>query len=716
MSLLAGQTLSVTQAPYGGFFNYAANPHVVIRNASGAILCSASSLTTTYYSPTDQTVFISFADGNYAYRLTVDVTINLDAPSISPLEDVITTEDLAITGIGFTFGDNQTSPEDLTLTVHSSNQALVRDENLVITGTEADRFLSITPNPDVAGTVWITVGVSDGQYFVLESFVLIVTPVNDAPTAHGLTLEAIEDVARSITLIGADADGDSLVYTVIDGPSHGRMDVTGNTVMYIPDLDYHGPDQFTYRVSDGQADSETVAVVLTVAPANDLPRITGPSSLTTLEDTAFTGTVVADDVEGDPVTFALDVGPTHGTVVVELDGSFVYDPDDDYSGPDSFMVKAGDSGGWGIPALVTVVVDSAPDAPMATPQTVLTVEDIAVGITLTGTDADGTIPTVFKIVGMPLRGRLFEGVGTDGREITGDDVVTGFTLAGDQLTYLPDADFQSDDGFAFVANDGEEDGPADFVTIVIVAANDAPVASDLALATLENLAVIGAIPVTDAEADTVTFTLVVGVAHGRLELNSDGSFLYTPEAGYAGSDTFQVAVADATSVGNQVTVTLDVQSVNQAPEASPDWYTVNRNGVLIVGGPGVLGNDTDPEGLSLSARLARGPAHGTLTLNLDGSFTYRPLAGYAGPDSFAYRANDGVLDAAPTVVAVYVILSDIQVLSAVARDGGLIELTYDISVADKPVPRFDLGFYRSGDARYGNGDDVAAPEHRSPHR
>ena len=72
----------------------------------------------------------------------------------------------------------------------------------------------------------------------------------------------------------------------------------------------------------------------------------------------------------------------------------------------------------------------------------------------------------------------------------------------------------------------------------------------------------------------------------------------------------------------------------------PDSYTTTRNTTLVVAAPGVLANDTDPNGDALTAVLVTNPAHGTLTLNADGSFTYTPTGGYTGPDSFIYRARD----------------------------------------------------------------------------
>jgi len=74
--------------------------------------------------------------------------------------------------------------------------------------------------------------------------------------------------------------------------------------------------------------------------------------------------------------------------------------------------------------------------------------------------------------------------------------------------------------------------------------------------------------------------------------------------------------------------------------AVDDTYSVNEDTTLTVNAPGVLGNDSDVDGNSLSAVPVSGPSHGTLTLNGDGSFSYSPAANFNGTDSFTYKAND----------------------------------------------------------------------------
>jgi large repetitive protein len=88
-----------------------------------------------------------------------------------------------------------------------------------------------------------------------------------------------------------------------------------------------------------------------------------------------------------------------------------------------------------------------------------------------------------------------------------------------------------------------------------------------------------------------------------------------------------------------------------------DGYSMITGNVLTVAAPGVLANDTDPDGQVLTVGTPRpvsGPANGSLTLNPDGSFTYTPIAGFSGTDSFTYVANDGFVNSSPATVTITV--------------------------------------------------------------
>jgi VCBS repeat-containing protein len=156
------------------------------------------------------------------------------------------------------------------------------------------------------------------------------------------------------------------------------------------------------------------------------------------------------------------------------------------------------------------------------------------------------------------------------------------------------------------------------------------------------------------EGTALTALLVSGPAHGTLTLNGNGSFTYTPDADYNGPDSFTYKVNDGQSDSNVATVSLTVSAVNDAPTADADAYAVDEDQSLTIAAPGVLGNDGDVDGDPLGAVLVSGPAHGTVNLHADGSFTYTPNANYHGSDSFTYKANDGQSDSNVATVAITV--------------------------------------------------------------
>jgi len=93
---------------------------------------------------------------------------------------------------------------------------------------------------------------------------------------------------------------------------------------------------------------------------------------------------------------------------------------------------------------------------------------------------------------------------------------------------------------------------------------------------------------------------------------------------------------------------------NTAPVATSDSYNANQNTTLSVPAPGVLANDSDPQGNPMTAVLDDAPDNGSVTLNANGSFTYTPAAGYSGSDSFSYHARDGSLNSAVVTVGILV--------------------------------------------------------------
>ena len=159
-------------------------------------------------------------------------------------------------------------------------------------------------------------------------------------------------------------------------------------------------------------------------------------------------------------------------------------------------------------------------------------------------------------------------------------------------------------------------------------------------------------------ASVVNDTVGVGDTSGKAiwSYQIDNAAVQYLGAGVTAMETFDVAIGDNTGKSAVQRVTVTVTGINDAPVSSNDvGYRINEDGALtITAAQGVLANDTDPDGNSLTALLQTGPAHGTVDLAGDGSFLYTPAANYFGSDSFIYKANDGSADGNPATVAIEV--------------------------------------------------------------
>jgi uncharacterized repeat protein (TIGR01451 family) len=207
----------------------------------------------------------------------------------------------------------------------------------------------------------------------------------------------------------------------------------------------------------------------------------------------------------------------------------------------------------------------------------------------------------------------------------------------------------------------------------------APVASDDNYSTDEDMQLIVPAPGilsndTDADGESLTATLMDPPIHGSVSLNSDGSFMYTPAVGFYGGDSFTYRAGASCGLSESATVTVAVAYVNHLPVANDDNYTILAGSALTVSvSAGVLANDTDADGDALQAILVAAPAHGSVTLNSDGSFSYMPAPNYQGADSFTYMANDASADSNVATVHIDVLANggatdlNLYVKSAVAK-------------------------------------------------
>ena len=534
----------------------------------------------------------------------------------------------------YTSGSITTSPDQMDLAYDmssatasssssSSDFTLIGTATGVASGSTAS--VSWTGLSDLTNYEWYAVATDPGGLTGTSStwnFTTGSSTTNHAPVATAQSVTTNEDTAKSITLAGTDADGDTLTYSVVGSPTKGTLSGTTPNLTYTPTANQNGSDSFTFKVNDGKVDSTAATVSITITPVNDAP-VANSQSVTTDEDTAKAITLTGSDVDGDTLTYTIVASPSKGTLSGTAP-SLTYTPTANLNGSDSFTFKVNDGTVDSAAATVSITINAVNDAPVANAQSVTTDEDTAKAITLTGSDIEGSTLT-YTIVTSPSKGTL--------------------TGTAPNLTYTPTANLNGADSFTFKVNDGSKDSTAATVSITINPINDAPVANAQSVTTDKNVAKAITLTGSDVEGSTLTYTIVTNPSKGTLS-GTAPNLTYTPTTNLTGSDSFTFKVNDGTVDSAAATVSITINSSNSAPVANPQSITTNEDTAKSIT---LSGSDTDGDSLTYS--IVSNPTKGTLSGSAP-NLTYTPAANQNGSDSFTFKVNDGTIDSAAATVSI----------------------------------------------------------------
>ena len=161
----------------------------------------------------------------------------------------------------------------------------------------------------------------------------------------------------------------------------------------------------------------------------------------------------------------------------------------------------------------------------------------------------------------------------------------------------------------------------------------------------------------DAEGDVLTAGLIAGPSHGVLTFLADGTFSYSHDGSETTVDSFTYQASDGSLSSATTLVSINISQVDDPPVALPDSLVVpegSTQAVLVGGATSLLGNDNDAEGAALTAVPTATPLNGSVTILSDGTFVYIHDGSETTSDSFGYKASDGALESADTVVSVIV--------------------------------------------------------------
>jgi hypothetical protein len=521
----------------------------------------------------------------------------------------------------------------------------------------SDGSFDYTPDPGYFGDDSFTFRVDDGtdtpptgtvQLSVVETPPLVFDHIFSVNHDHMLR-ELTPGVLSSAT----DVEGDAFTASLVSPPANGTVSLHPNgNFEYTPAYHFAGTDTFTYQANDGFLNSTVQTVSIDVL--NNAPIAVDDIHSVTHDHTLVSGATVLNsdlDQEGDFLTASLGDGPSHGSVTMTPDGNFTYIPDAHFVGTDTFTYEASDGIAASEPATVSItVVNHAP---------------LVYGQAFTGTH-DRTLDSP--------HGLLSSAEDLDGDALTASVVTPAshgdLTLHPDNtFTYVPNAGFYGTDSFTFQANDSTSaNNLSNVATVTLTIQEQRPVAIGAPYTGTRdefapNIATLRPVQAFDLDEDPLTFSLVSGPAHGSLQLSSTGYVSYDPGS-FVGSDSFTFQVSDGVLSSSVGIVALNVlptpqsAGLHQPPPPPPTNPLVGGEVVELTHDHTATGNVlvviSNPTGQPLVVSLVGNPAHGTMTVNADGSFTYVPNAGYYGLDTFSYQAsnNGGTSNVALCVIAV----------------------------------------------------------------
>lgn len=325
-----------------------------------------------------------------------------------------------------------------------------------------------------------------------------------------------------------------------------------------------------------------------------------------------------------------------------------------YSTGYNYFGQLGDGGSSTARKEFTKYVVNAPPV-AATNLTLQVTEDESKTGFLEGTDPDGETALTYALVQGQGKGPL---KGT----VTMINATTG------EYKYTPNANENGSDSFTFKVNDSMADSAEATVLVTIDPVQDAPAAQDGVLSVTEDTPKTGAFVATDADNEPLIYSIVDEPAKGSLTItdSANGAFSYMPDRNATGTDSVTFQVYDGTDYSNTATVNINIDSVNDAPQARNVSYSTTVDTAFT---GSFDAEDVEDSAAQLNFSIVSQPTNGTVTLDQSGhgQFKYEPNAGYLSngtPDTFTYKATDrGPLDSAIATVSIDVLKSDNAQLS-----------------------------------------------------
>ncbi|MEO2003913.1 MAG: Ig-like domain-containing protein, partial [Candidatus Poribacteria bacterium] len=497
---------------------------------------------------------------------------------------------------------------------------------------------------------------------------------------------------------GADESSQTVTVTAVSGDTNLTPDPTVTetqgvyTLTFAPVADANGSTQVTVTAEDdGPATDPGIntaqqSFTLTVNAVDDAPSFDALGDLTASEGSdavsvLVTGITVGPDDEAAQGVVSLTAASSDPAIIrtPTVTGSgdtrtITFQPEPDANGVATVTVTLVDGGRDDDPHANTyaqafdVTVVPVNDTATADATSATTAEDTPVSVALIGSDIDDDT----------LAFLLWDGQGGVTTEVSsfygGSVSLVDADPADGQATatYTPPQDFNGDDTFSFVVNDGTLDSATATVTVTVTAVNDAPTATADVATTSEDTSTDVPLAGADVDGDTLTAALWDGSGSvpGPLATTEGGTVTvdqstarYTPPLDFHGEDTFEFTVTDGALTSDPASVTLTVTAENDAPVANAASATTDEDTATTVS---LSGSDLDGDAVTVllwdgaaavssdvvttqGGTVSVGATSGAVALA-----TYTPPPDYNGVDSFDYVVSDDQTLSAKVTVALTV--------------------------------------------------------------
>ena len=613
---------------------------------NGTAVISGTNIVFTPATNFSGTAVFSYTISDGTDSATGSVTVAVSAVNDSPI----------------TVNDTYSTSEDMVLTIPAAAGLLTNDldvDNASLTavlvaspsrGTltlNANGSFTYTPTLNLHGPDSFTYRARDGTVNGnLGTVTINVTPVNDVPVAGNDSTNTLEDTSVTIRVLRNDSDVEGPLTIASTSTTNGTAIISGTNIVFTPALNYFGSVVFSYVLSDG-TNSVSANVSVNVNSVNDAPPVAANDTFATSEDLGVTvaapGVLGNDaDVDGDSFTALLVSSVTAGTLSFNANGSFSYAPNTNFNGLDSFTYRTTDGMATGNVATVTINVTAVNDPPVARGDATNTLEDTSVTIDVLGNDSD---------------------LENDLLLITGISTTNGTVLVqgGTALVFTPATNFYGTAVFNYTISDGGYTATSS-VTVTVISVNDAPpVANNESYSTVEDTPLtIGTLGILnndlDVDFDPVSALLVNTTIRGTLSLNANGSFTYTPNSNYFGSDSFTYRATDGMATGNTATVTITITSVNDVPLPGNDMTNTLEDTSVIIS---VLANDIEIENSAL-AITSTSTTNGTALIS-GTNIVFTPSTNFNGTADLSYTVSDGTNSATSSVAVTVVPVNDVPI-------------------------------------------------------